>query len=1445
MKDNAIERAKVYICLKRTKARVACGQCPPKYLCPFHLRVYYLSASPASPLDPFTRRCNTTALLYQCTPLCLARRSRPNPALPTQVVKNTPPLTRRSRHLIPPSSSPTAHPPSFFSVHRCIHRHPPCPPAPCRLPLNLTHRLGGGKQVAEGGPAVPRHMSPPPSMLTHLSMPTDHLDDELNWEDHWDDEERAVANPYVDDRAMDVDEHEPEDEYEDDPDSSEAQARAFDLQHFPVDSISRTQDRRLQSRRSFAPLYIPDPQPQYPPHQEAPQPQHPPREEEQDWLSILTRPPPQSQLLFPDHERDAPPDWQTLCARLLPPPSSQRSNHPFSLFPDHERDAPPDWQTLSARWLPPPSLQDHNPVFSFGEPAGPSRQSWNTPLFLPASRDSTPPRRETPVAPHDERPHKRPKHHHPAVRFIDIEAAEDDAEDDEGDIPIATDADFIDGVADNNVQVPDAPPLGSRRPLISLTPDEDEVKQAELAAAYYMARSRDTTAPRTEGNSLPWARIKRGDYKGRLALVTVPNEEFLLVALPHKEQVALLQKRGMSDVDVQKALQQRQVACDCSLVLVNLKAKLKQKKGSVMSDLLQTSNIAASADEMVGFDVPHPSIKAMWALYNPVQWARVKRGTYRARLALITVPNDKYYVVPLSDEEQVRLLQKRRLSPDQVSQKLEARKATYNLGLVRVDMKKKIRKGRVMSDYLQTTAVNRTAEELAGFNVGHPKIEAMWLHEPAMPCNITQHVFVKGGQHAGKTGYIVAFGRYDNTSSHLHDTLCALVLPEFAQCEDFIINPLARPSDIAVLEMSFKNGLVVPTSLIAHHILAIPYQLKPGDYVATVGGAWEGQVCCVEDVQPVPYDPFLGLPGNMALGELFHTNVPRVRVRNIENDLEDDAEKEAKEDEEKRNATEAAAVVVYTPKKAKEDQKKRRAAAAATAENAPKLVSIVPLGQLVLEVRLGDHVRITKSDSTIRRAAIQDNHEGVRIVPELQLADRVGFVVDGRLCGSTVVLEMQDQDNPTFLYVRGALLQREPRPEFDIQALLPTQSQLPLPARKNAFKLIRGVLKPDFPHARWTSMVQLKPKTGAPSGQEYVGRCIQALTKGPQQNARGIVVSQGIRQNADGGTTVLLNVKFENSQMVQEVPLDLQNIVEVRRGLMRVDIQTILNLGVNHGKVYEGFNVQVSGDHPEKTHQGMVIGEHNELKPDGTTNIVLTLRLGNNCCVDIPLEHAFHYESCLSLEEAVKVPHARWEPHYLGRLRAQVWMRKADPGSQIRDCEGNDLISEYPASQEKQVKAEGKYGFLVIQVNSDLTPENVNKKLVKPMLDQNPIREYTLPLSCVKPMRTSYVHGRENTDCISKYGWRVVIIGPDVAGGQLYMGEYGFIVVEPAASAIDSSGPSAFSVSRSNAVTVVKVQFQKYGDLEDNPIESYPLTSLCCAMNVPTYSINATEVSNF
>ncbi|KAJ7258864.1 hypothetical protein C8J57DRAFT_1233860 [Mycena rebaudengoi] len=1191
-----------------------------------------------------------------------------------------------------------------------------------------------------------RCMSPPPSMSTHPSMPTDHLDNEFDWEDHRDDEERAVANPYVDDRAMDVNEHEPEDEYEDDPDSSEAQACAFDLQHFPVESISRTQDRRLQSRRSFAPPYIPDPQPQYPPHQEAPQPQHPPREEEQDWLSILTRPPPQSQLLFPDHECDAPLDWQTLCARLLPPPSSQRSNHPFSLFPDHECDAPPDWQTLSARRLPPPSPQDHNPVFSFGEPAGPSRQSWNTPLFLPASRDSTPPRRETPVAPHDEHPRKHPKHHHPAARFIDIEAAEDDAEDDEGDIPIAVDADFIDDGADDNVQVPDAPPLGSRHPLISLMPDEDEVKQAELAATYYMARSRDTTAPRTEGNSLPWARVKRGDYKGRLALVTVPNEEFLLVALPHKEQVALLQKRGMSDVDVQRALQQRQAACYCGLVLIDLKAKLKQKKGSVMSDLLQTSDVAASADEMAGFDVPHPSIKAMWALYNPVQWAHIKCGTYRTRLALITVPNDEYYVVPLSDEEQVRLLQKQRLSPDQVSQKLEARKATYDLGLVRVDMKKKIRKGRVMSNYLQTTAVNRTAEELAGFDVGHPKIEAMWLHEPAMPCNITQRVFVKGGQHAGKTGVHSRFR-------------------PFAQCEDFIINPLARPSDIAALEMSFENGLIIPASLIAHHILAIPYQLKPGDYVATVGGAWEGQVCCVEDVQPVPYDPFLSLPGNMALGELFHTNMPRVRVRNIENDLKDDAEKEAKEDKEKRNATEAAAVAVYAPKKAKEDQKKRRAAAA---ENAPKL-----------------------------------------------LADRVGFVVDSWLCGSTVVLE--DQDNPTFylltpgpkLYVRGTLLWHEPRPEFDIQALLPTQSQLPLPARENAFKLIRGVLKPDFPHARWTSMVQLKPKTGALSGQEYVGRCIQALTEGPQQNARGIVVSQGIRQNADGGTTMLLNVKFENSQTVQEVPLDLQNIVEV-------DIQTILNLGVNHGKVYEGFNVQVSGDHPEKTHQGMVIGEHDELKPDGTTSIVLTLRLRDN-----------HLD-----EEG-----GSWfaDPRLRGkRLDIRI------SGVAASFSKGN-----YGHPREKQVKAEGKYGFLVIQVNSDLTPENVNKKLVKPMLDQNPIREYTLPPPCVKPMRTSYVHGRENTDCISKYGWRVVIIGPDVAGGQLYMGEYGFIVVEPVASAIDSSRSSTFSVSQSNTVTVVKVRFQKYGDLEDNPIESYPLTSLCHAMNIPTYGINATEVSNF
>ncbi|KAJ7258978.1 hypothetical protein C8J57DRAFT_1233968 [Mycena rebaudengoi] len=1237
-----------------------------------------------------------------------------------------------------------------------------------------------------------RCMSPPPSMSTHPSMPTDHLDNEFDWEDHWDDEEHAVANPYIDDRAMDVDEHEPEDEYEEDPDSSEAQACAFDLQHFPVESISRTQDRRLQSRRSFAPPYIPDPQPQYPPHQEAPQPQHPPREEEQDWLSILTRPPPQSQLLFPDHERDAPPDWQTLCARLLPPPSSQRSNHPFSLFPDHERDAPPDWQTLSARRLPPPSPQDHNPVFSFGEPAGPSRQSWNTPLFLPASRNSTLPRRETPVAPHDEHPCKRPKHHHPAARFIDIEAAEDDAEDDEGDIPIAVDADFIDDGADDNVQVPDAPPLGSRRPLISLMPDEDEVKQAELAAAYYMARSRDTTAPRTEGNSLPWARVKRGDYKGRLALVTVPNEEFLLVALPHKEQVALLQKRGMSDVDVQRALQQRQAACYCGLVLVDLKAKLKQKKGSVMSDLLQTSDVAASADEMAGFDVPHPSIKAMWALYNPVQWAH-------------------YYVVPLSDEEQVRLLQKQRLSPDQVSQKLEARKATYDLGLVRVNMKKKIRKGRVMSNYLQTTAVNRTAEELAGFDVGHPKIEAIVYSSRAAST-------------LAKRGYIVAFGRYDNTSSHLHDTLCALVLPEFAQCEDFIINPLARPSDIAALEMSFENGLIVPASLIAHHILAIPYQLKPGDYVATVGGAWEGQVCCVEDVQPVPYDPFLGLPGNMALGELFHTNMPRVRVRNIENDLEDDAEKEAKEDKEKRNTTEAAAVAVYAPKKAKEDQKKRRAAAA---ENAPKLVGIVPLGQLVLEVRLGDHVCITKSDSTIRRAVIQDNHEGVRIVPELQLADRVGFVVDSRLCGSTVVLEMQDQDNPTFylltpgpkLYVRGALLRREPRPEFDIQALLPTQSQLPLPARENAFKLIRGVLKPNFPHARWTSMVQLKPKTGALSGQEYVGRCIQAITEGPQQNAQGIVVSQGIRQNADGGTTMLLNIKFENSQTVQEVPLDLQNIVEV-------DIQTILNLGVNHGKVYEGFNVQVSGDHPEKTHQSMVIGEHDELKPDGTTSII----------------SSFPGRSSQSASHAMG---GRKVDEEGGSWFADPRLRGKRLDIRISGVAASFSKGNYGHPREKQVKVEGKYSFLVIQVNSDLTPENVNKKLVKPMLDQNPIREYTLPLPCVKPMRTSYVHGHENTDCISKYGWRVVIIGPDVAGGQLYMGEYGFIVVEPAASAIDSSRSSTFSVSQSNAVTVVKVRFQKYGDLEDNPIESYPLTSLCRAMNIPTYGINATEVSNF
>jgi hypothetical protein len=62
----------------------------------------------------------------------------------------------------------------------------------------------------------------------------------------------------------------------------------------------------------------------------------------------------------------------------------------------------------------------------------------------------------------------------------------------------------------------------------------------------------------------------------------------------------------------------------------------------------------------------------------------------------------------------------------------------------------------------------------------------------------------------------------------------------------------------------------------------------------------------------------------------------------------------------------------------------------------------------------------------------------------------------------------------------------------------------------------------------------------------------------------------------------------------------------------------------NVGKRYEGQFIQVVGDHVEKTHQGMVIDDRDVLNPDGTTSILLTVQMGDNRRVRIPIEHALH-----------------------------------------------------------------------------------------------------------------------------------------------------------------------------------------------------------------------------
>ncbi|KAJ7195427.1 hypothetical protein C8J57DRAFT_1547282 [Mycena rebaudengoi] len=1078
--------------------------------------------------------------------------------------------------------------------------------------------------------------SPPAALPTALmSQPSEHAAVGFTSPSTHDEQ----TSPYIDDFAVEAhsDDDTNADEYDDDDDdgSAEAEARRWDALHFPARTSRRIfptprlqtpqqdeqQHQQEQQRQARHTQYTPEQQNDFsdfsllsnafgasqsrPPPTMLPNPSWlfaSPSMARPNWHASGLQTPPQYAPAFgartpyagspaqyqPSRPNSPFPAWMAPSSSAIAGPSAQTP----TFIPDYDDNwsaFPPGAQTPTftanyddSPYIPPPTL--------------PTRRQ--TPLFLPGSRDLTPfqPEGSMPPPPvpscrqtpssrdsSDRPPKKRRRLANTAARFLDVEAVVDEADDDDEEGPTQADLEFLnDDEMDDDLAhdqpAPEKTQLG-RNSSLSASLSDFDVNQLRALAARFDNRSLEE-----EG-----APFKSGAYKGRLALITIPDEEYLVVPLPDEKMRESMVRAKRSAQFIETAIERFRRGLEFGLFKVNLKQQLANKPGSKTTDFLSTSN------------------------------------------------------------------------------------------------------------------VSRTGEELAGFDQPHPRITNMCLDEPTSAMQPGDRVTVHAGPSAGKSGYLVM--------------VCALP----GQDQNIVTIGVIREAynKYESLMYTARDGRSVGTGL--EDDLVYP----------------PGYITNIEETVPN-----LGVAAsNSALAESLYPAIPTITVQAAPPDSE----------------------------------------------------FYVPMNCLGLDFRMGDRFRVVRSDSTTRRAGVHHMPGDFQMVPELELAGTVGSFVGIASAGGWATLRvdkdglgpgvklphhsaeilstglgrgfrLEEYSGEIFIYVRLGLL------AFEIQE---DNSQL-RPGTQN---------------------IQA-PISSLPRSLRLVGRTVRSR----------LVLPESERE--------------QNSREMTDAEKELSAVV-----------------AQNVGKRYEGQFIQVVGDHVEKTHQGMVIDDRDVLNPDGTTSILLTVQMGDNRRVRIPIEHALHVRSGLLLGEAmdpsvmggagevINLPQWEKTPPHSPSSADPDWGKLSSPSPPppldarpppIVDVERGSwlanraLFGKRLDVQIKQLLAEGQKGYLVIPVDSDLNVDNVNKSFVKLRLTK--LLEYVLPPPCVHPLPPS---GHE----LNLAATRVVIIGADVDGHEKHLGAYAMMVPVP-------TGTVRF-IGGERAVTA-KVRF--FG----GETGVFPLECLCRSTNETT-----------
>ncbi|KAJ7289895.1 hypothetical protein C8J57DRAFT_1214212 [Mycena rebaudengoi] len=706
------------------------------------------------------------------------------------------------------------------------------------------------------------------------------------------------TSPYIDDFAVEAhsDDDTNADEYDDDDDdgSAEAEARRWDALHFPVSHIAETQERRMQRAGAYLPPHIPDPRLQTPQQDEQQHQQEQQRqarhtqytpEQQNDFsdFSLLSnafgasqsRPPP-TMLPNPSWLFASPsmarPNWHA--SGLQTPPQyapafgarTPYAGSPAQYQPSRPNSPFPAWMAPSSSAIAGPSAQTPTFIPDYDDNWSAFPPGAQTPTFtanyddspyippptLPTRRQTPFPRAACPRPPYpscdssDRPPKKRRRLANTAARFLDVEAVVDEADDDDEEGPTQADLEFL---------------------------NDDEMDD-DLA--------HDRPAP--EKTQL-----------GRNSSLSASLSDF--------------------DVDQLRAL-------------------------------------AARFDNRSLEEEERPVSTPTPIQPKPVQWARVKSGAYKGRLALITIPDEEYLVVPLPDEKMRESMVRAKRSAQFIETAIERFRRGLEFGLFKVNLKQQLanKPGSKTTDFLSTSNVSRTGEELAGFDQPHPRITNMCLDEPTSAMQPGDRVTVHAGPSAGKSGYLVMVCALPGQDQNV--VTIGVIREAYNKYESLMYT--AR--DGRSVGTGLEDDLVVRMSNLGRHILTLSRQLELGDRVTAIDGPWEyppGYITNIEETVPN-----LGVAAsNSALAESLYPAIPTITVQAAPPDGE----------------------------------------------------FYVPMNCLGLDFRMGDRFRVVRSDSTTRRAGVHHMPGDFQMVPELELAGTVGSFVGIASAGGSATLRV-DKD---------------------------------------------------------------------------------------------------------------------------------------------------------------------------------------------------------------------------------------------------------------------------------------------------------------------------------------------------------------------------------------------------------------------------------------------------